>query len=403
MARVDETSSVGFSAIVELRGAIDQTALAEAWRRLAALHPILTCVREGAKWRPVGPPPMGHDEMAPRHDQPPIALRVTPTPDGLRLTMLCNHVAFDGVASRILVADLRDEYESVLEGRPVRPPDWAPWTLEAHTADVDWRRVTISAFRSVSSWWRAPVSTHSDPGPMSDRPAESHALLEVGSVLEAFTPAGANTTGRWMPCSSVSWRRPRPRCGPPRAESTWLVARDMRPAVGWARGIGNLSMAAGVSIPDPTSDLTTMIDHAQAALATQSPDLATIALPLGRWRQAADATFASMLRRSARLRAYRSVSNVGQLGESLDRWGRRRCTGSGSWGRSPIRRTTRSSPPDTGSRHWFGANVADVVDRRPCSCLGTGGTDAGLRGHRAGIEKRIRLAARRFDSDPIRR
>jgi hypothetical protein len=322
MARVDETSSVGFSAIVELRGDIDQTALAEAWGRLAALHPILTCVREGTKWRPVGPPPMGGDEMAPNHDQPPVALRVTPAPDGLRLTMLCNHVAFDGVASLILVGDLRDEYESVLEGRPVRPPDWAPRTLEAHTADVDWRTATTAALRSASSWWRAPVSTHVDPGPMSDLPAEDHAILEMGPVLETLTPARRryhwSVDAVLVGVLEKAWAEV---FGPPRAESTWLVARDMRPALGWARGIGNLSMAAGVSIADPTSDLMTMIDRAQAALATQSPDLAATALPLSRWRQTANATFASMLRRSARLRAHRSVSNVGQLGDSLDRWG----------------------------------------------------------------------------------
>ncbi|HEY6634122.1 MAG TPA: hypothetical protein VI141_00755, partial [Acidimicrobiia bacterium] len=126
MARVDETSSVGFEAIVELRGAIDTMALAEAWARLATLHPILTCVRRGTTWRPSGPPSMGEDEKRPNHDQPPVALRVTPLPEGLRLTMLCNHVAFDGVASLILLGDLRDEYESVLDGRPTRPPDWSP-------------------------------------------------------------------------------------------------------------------------------------------------------------------------------------------------------------------------------------------------------------------------------------
>ncbi|HEU4319690.1 MAG TPA: hypothetical protein VFS66_06375 [Acidimicrobiia bacterium] len=312
MATLDETSSVCFEAIVELQGPVDETALGEAWERLADFHSILTCVRDGAVWRPM---PLGHAE-------PLTSLRISPVADGLRLTMLCNHVAFDGVASRILLGDLRDEYESVLAGEPARPPDWSPRTLEAYSAGTDWRGATTAALRSASSWWRAPMSTHVDPAPIPDQPATEHALLELGPVLEALTPVRRkyhwSVDAVLVGVLEKAWSAV---FGPPSAESSWLVARDLRSTLGWDRGIGNLSMAAGVSIPDPTADLTTVIDHAEAALASQSPDMVVGALPLGRWRQAADVTFASMLRRSARLRAYRSVSNVGQVGESLDRWG----------------------------------------------------------------------------------
>ncbi len=296
--------------------------------------------------------------------------------------MLCNHVAFDGVASLILLGDLRDEYESVLDGRPTRPPDWSPRTLEAHDLDVDWRTAATVALRSVSSWWRAPVSTHVDPGPLSDQPAEDHAVMELGPVLETLTPARRkfhwSVDAVLVGVLEKAWADV---FGPARAESSWLVARDLRPALGWARGIGNLSTAAGVSIADPTSDLMTVIDRAEAALATQSPSQAAAALPLGRWRQAADVTFASMLRRSARLRANRSVSNVGQLGRVP------RPVGSGIAAPGLVRGAP--GPPAVQLVHrrrpraldpGLGANVADLDDRGPCPCLGTGRTGAGLKG-----------------------
>lgn len=307
MARLDEVSAVGFEAIVELQGVVDEEALGEAWERLVDLHPILGCVRDGSLWRPDGSS---------------ASLRMTPLPDGLRLTMLCNHVAFDGVASRILLGDLREEYESVLDGKPARPTDWSPRTLEAYSDGIDWRRATTAAVRSVSSWWRAPMSTHLDPALISDEPATGHAVLELGPVLETLTPSRRkyhwSVDAVLVGVLEKAWAAV---FGAPSAASSWLVARDLRPTLGWTRGIGNLSMAAGVSIPDPTADLIAVIDRAEAALASQSPKMVVEALPLGRWRQAADLTFATMLRRSARLRAYRSVSNVGQLGGSLNRWG----------------------------------------------------------------------------------
>jgi hypothetical protein len=322
MALLDETSSVGFRAIVELRGDIDLTALRQAWNRLAAVHPILTCVRHGGTWQPTALPGFGEGIGQPGHDQPPVTLKVKVKAGGVRLTMHCNHVAFDGVASLILLGDLRDEYHAALGLGRSRDPDWSPRTLESLPLRTDWRTAAAAVARGASAFWKSPVSTHVDPGLESDEPAEDHALLEIGPVLEALTPT--RRKHHWsvdavlVGIMEKAWSEV---FGPPTAESTWLVARDLRPWLGVTRGMGNLSFAAGVSIPDPEAGLRTVIDHAEATLVAESRDLAMAGTAPRGWRPVERISFAQMLKRSKRLRAYRSVSNVGQIGDSLDRWG----------------------------------------------------------------------------------
>ena len=322
MALLDETSSVGFRAIVELRGDVDTTALSEAWTRLAAVHPILTCVRHGGTWEPTGLPPSGEDVGQPDHHQPPVTLQVTTQSKGVRLTMYCNHVAFDGVASLILLGDLRDEYHAALGLGRSRDPDWSPRTLEALPLRTDWRTAAAAVARGASAFWKSPVSTHVDPGLEGEEPAEDHAILEIGPVLEALTPSRHkyhwSVDAVLVGIMEKAWSEV---FGPPSAESTWLVARDLRPWLGVTRGMGNLSFAAGVSIPDPESALRTVIDQAEAALVSESRDLAMAGTAPRGWRPVERISFAQMLKRSKRLRAYRSVSNVGQIGDSLDRWG----------------------------------------------------------------------------------
>jgi hypothetical protein len=323
MAILDEKSAVGFEAIVELAGAIDEGALDEAWRRLAARHSILTCVREGDAWKPIGAPPIGVSVDDPRRDEPPVALRVTAIDGGVRLTMLCNHVAFDGMASVILLGDLRDLYNAVLEGKGAPPPDWSPRTLEALVEeDPDWRTVTAAAIRGTSAWWRAPVSTHVDPGGAADAPANDHALMELGPVLRALAPERRryhwSTDAVLLGVLEKAWASV---FGTPTADSSWFVARDLRPALGVTRGVGNISVTAGVSIADPRTDLMSVIDRANTEISAQGRDLITASVAIWPWRLAAGPSFHAMLRKSERMRCYRSVSNVGQLGESLDNWG----------------------------------------------------------------------------------
>lgn len=323
MAVLDETSSVGFQAIVELHGTLDIEALRLAWARLAARHPILTCVRSGERWRPVALPEFGEGTMAaPGHDQPPVVLRLMQIGDGWRLTMMCDHVAFDGTASRILLGDLREEYVGVLDGRPERPPDLGPRTLAAVAEQPDWRATAAMVTRGAAMWWRTPGSTHADPGRVSDVPAEDHATIELGPLLAELAPV--RRKHRWSVDAVLvgvlekAWSEV---FGPPRAESSWLVARDLRPALGVTRGIGNLSAAAGVSLTSPGAVLADVIDQAETALASQSADLVTAVSSLGLLGSATDISLAQMLRRSSGLRAYRTVSNVGQIGESLAGWG----------------------------------------------------------------------------------
>jgi hypothetical protein len=109
--------------------------------------------------------------------------------------------------------------------------------------------------------------------------------------------------------------------GPPEAESSWLVAKDLRPALGVVRGIGNLSVLAGTSIVDPRSDLVSIIDQIDAEMSTQSADLLTASRAGARWGSAARRSLLAGLRKGQTLRFQRSLSNVGQLGDSLDSWG----------------------------------------------------------------------------------
>lgn len=322
MAVLDNISSVGFEAIVEIRGMLDIEALGLAWARLASRHPILTCVRREDRWLPRSPPPFGEEVGSPRHDQPPIALRVARIDDGWRLTMMCNHVAFDGTASKILLGDLRNEYVGVLDGRIEDSLDLAPRTLEALAPEPDWRTAAVAALRGTAAWWQTPVSTHVDPGSLPVGPAEDHAVIELGSILAELAPLRRKY--RWSVDAVLvgvlekSWAEV---FGGPEAESSWLVAHDLRPALGVSRGIGNLSAAAGVSIANPTADLVDVIDEVEATIASQSDDLFTAGSAIGTWGSAVVIGLGQMLRLSRRLRAHRTVSNVGQLGDSLDDWG----------------------------------------------------------------------------------
>jgi hypothetical protein len=236
--------------------------------------------------------------------------------------MMCNHVAFDGMASRILLGDLREEYVRALDGRPERPPDLDPRTLAAIAEQPDWRATAAMAARGAAMWWRTPVSTHADPGPVPDVPAEDHATIEVGPLLAELAPV--RRKHRWSVDAVLvgvlekAWSEV---FGPPQAESAWLVARDLRPGLGVRRGIGNLSAAAGVSLTSPGAGLADVIDQAETALASQSADLITAGSSLGLLGSATDMSLAQMLRWSRKLRAHRTVSNVGQIGESLAGWG----------------------------------------------------------------------------------
>lgn len=323
MATLDERSAVGFEAIVELLGDVDRDLLDLAWNRLAARHPILTCVRRGDIWQPSAAPPVGPGEDQPRHDEPPVALRITEIEGGLRLTLLCNHVAFDGMASVVLMADLRDAYNEALGGIGPRPADWSPRTLEALIdRDLDWWAATAATVRSVSTWWQAPPSTHVEPGGTPDSPTISHALIELGPVLQALAPVRRkhhwSTDAVLVGVLEKAWTAV---FGSPTADSAWMVAQDLRPALGAARGIGNLSVTAGVSITDPRADLLSVIDQTDASISAQTSDLITAAAWIPRWKSMADLSFPRLLRRSQGRRYHRSVSNVGQLGESLEHWG----------------------------------------------------------------------------------
>lgn len=305
MAVLDASTAVGFEAVVELDGEPDEEALAEAWRRVTERHPILRCGFTDGGWEP------GLGSTA--------VLDV----DGGTLVVRCDHRAFDGMASVLVLDALRRAYLDVLAGRPAEHvPDRTPRVIErsvpvsAPTGD----RLAMAS-RAAFRWRRAPVSTHRDPADeLPTGPANGRFVFDVGPALGRLADrrrrmgwsADAVLVGLLEHAWSATF-------GEPGGPSAWMVARDLAGPLGLERGIGNFGAVDDVVLlPD---DLEGTIDRAHRELAAHWEDVVSGTVTAAGF-PAPDAALAAGFRRGRRLRHTRSVSNVGQLGDRLDDWGR---------------------------------------------------------------------------------
>lgn len=346
MAILDRTSPVAFHVIWDLQGPVDLEALDRAWQDLATVHPILGCgvdIESDSTWRPGRPLPSIRlveewpvGELALPLDlrgEAVVRLSAIKTAGGLRLVLAAHHAAFDGVASVLLLEDLRRLYLSRVSNAHQPPQvDGSPRTVEGLVPQDRlgfFERQSVVA-RGLDRWRRLPPSAHVDPS--SDPPddaAADYLAFEVGPVLASFEEQ--RRRNNWsvdavlVGVLEAAWIQT---FGSGAGASVWLVAQDLRPGFGVHRGVGNLSGAEPVAIRNPdVRPVERLIEQAAAEMAitkSNSPGLGP-ELMARSWTwmptQVLNRGVEWMIHSGLRNRYTRSLSNLGRLPSSLDEWG----------------------------------------------------------------------------------
>jgi NRPS condensation-like uncharacterized protein len=353
MAILDRTSPVAFHVIWDLLGPVDLDALDHAWQNLATVHPILGCntdIDVDSRWRPGRElPPIGRVDMgrAGRVDQltavelsraldlnreAVVRLSAIKMADGYRFVLAAHHAAFDGVASVLLLEDLRRLYLGRLsDAREPPRADMSPRTVEGLIGNESLpflRRQGVVA-RGVDRWRRLPPSTHIDPSSGPPGAATDYVTFEVGTVLAAFEER--RRRNNWSVDAVLigvlesAWAET---FGSGKGASVWLVAQDLRPGLGVHRGVGNLSGAEPIAIRNPhVRPVELLIEQAAAEMAitkSNSPGLGP-ELMARSWRWMPPPVLNRgvewMIRDGLRNRYTRTLSNLGRLPSSLNDWG----------------------------------------------------------------------------------
>jgi hypothetical protein len=361
MAILDRTSPVAFHVIWDLLGRVDLEALDRAWQDLATVHPILGCSTDidvDSRWRPGRelPPIRLVDEQSERAsfpseggsvDQltadelaPPMSLNrgavvrlsAMKTIDGFRFVLAAHHAAFDGVASVLLLEDLRRLYVGrISQAHEPPPPDMSPRTVEGLIRSESFpllKRQGVVA-RGLDRWRRLPPSAHVDPSAGPPGAATDYVTFEVGTVLAAYEEQRRRRN--WsvdavlIGVLEAAWTET---FGSGKGPSVWLVAADLRPGFGVHRGVGNLSGAEPVAIRNPhVRPVELLIEQAAAEMAiskSNSPGLGPelMARSWG-WMppQVLNRGTEWMIRNGLRNRHTRTLSNLGRLPSSLNDWG----------------------------------------------------------------------------------
>ena len=346
MAILDRTSPVAFHVIWDLLGTVDREALDLAWQDLATVHPILGCafdIDRDSTWRPGRqlPPIRLVDEgraggLALPIDlsrEAVVRLSAVEIADGFRFVLAAHHAAFDGVASVVLLEDLRSLYVSrVSDAHQPPQADWSSRTVEGLGPQNRlgfFERQSVVA-RGLDRWRRLPVSTHVDPSSSApDAAATDYVAFEVGSVLASFEEQRRRRN--WsvdavlVGILEAAWIET---FGSGAGASGWLVAQDLRPGFGVSRGLGNLSGVEPVAIRAPhLRPIELLIEQAAAEMAitkSNSPGLGP-ELMARAWAwmptQLLNRGVEWMIQSGLRSRYTRSLSNLGRLPSSLNEWG----------------------------------------------------------------------------------
>ena len=346
MAILDRTSPVSFHVIWDVLGTVDLEALERAWQDLATVHPILECganINLDSTWRPGRRlPPIQLVEGRPEGElalpidlnrEAVVRLWALEIADGVRFVLAAHHAAFDGVASVLLLEDLRRLYVSrVSDAHQTIQVDWSPRTVEGLAAQhrlgfVERQRVVA---RGLDRWRRLPPSAHVDPLPHSPKdPATDYLAFEVGPVLESFEVQ--RRRNNWsvdavlVGVLEAAWIET---FGSGASASVWLVAHDLRPGFEVRGGVGNLSGVEAVAIRNPDArPVERLIEQAAAEMAvtkSNSPGLGP-ELMARSWAwmptQLLSRGVEWMIQSGLRNRYTRSLSNLGRLPTSLNDWG----------------------------------------------------------------------------------
>ncbi len=303
MDLLEESTSVQFEAVIELAGHIEPDRMRRAWSRLRDLHPLLRATRTSDGWEPSA-------------TSGPVEFAMAKSDAGHTLRLTCDHVAFDGLGSLMLLGDLRSLYTS--DSEPA--PDWSARNFEDAQPTTGSRLDMAAATRAAFRWQRAPVSTHRDPArEIPHQPSESHYVMELGGLLAEMTEVrrrlGWSTDALLVGVLEQAWTEV---FGPPAERSVWMVAQDFRPDLGLTRGLGNLSLIDTVAAAGSVSATAASVT---AQLSRQRSDLLRGALLGARFGSVGRQVLEAAMARGRRLRYFRSLSNVGQLGDTLDEWG----------------------------------------------------------------------------------
>jgi hypothetical protein len=361
MAVLDRTSPVAFHVVWDLLGPVDLEALDRAWQDLAIVHPILGCTTDidvDTRWRPgrelvpirlvdeqseraSRPSEEGSvDQLAADELAPPmnlnraavVRLSAIKTIDGCRFVLAAHHAAFDGVASVLLLEDLRRLYVSrISDAREPPRSDMSPRTVDGLIRNESiplLKRQGVMA-RGLDRWRRLPPSTHVDPSAEPPGTATDYVTFELGNVLAAYEEQ--RRRNNWsvdavlIGVLEAAWTGT---FGTGEGPSVWLVAQDLRPGFGVHRGVGNLSGAEPVAIRNPqVRPVDLLIEQAAAEMAiakSNSPGLGPelMARSWG-WMppQVLNRGAEWMIRNGLRNRYTRTLSNLGRLPSSLNDWG----------------------------------------------------------------------------------
>ncbi|HEX5721636.1 MAG TPA: hypothetical protein VFZ06_02695 [Acidimicrobiia bacterium] len=346
MAILDRTSPVAFHVIWDLLGTVDRDALDLAWQDLETVHPILggaVDIDRDSTWRPGRRLPSirfvderSSGELAFPIDlsrEAVVRLSAIEIADGFRFVLAAHHAAFDGVASVLLLDDLRRLYLSRVSSAHQPPQaDGSPRTVEGLVPQNRLgflERQSVVA-RGLDRWRRLPVSTHVDPSSSPpDSAAADYVAFEVGSVLASFEEQ--RRSRNWsvdavlVGVLEAAWAET---FGPGPGASGWLVAQDLRPGFGVRRGVGNLSGVEPVAIRSPNvRPVERLIEQAAAEMAvtkSNSPGLGP-ELMARSWAWMPTPLLNRgvewMIQSGLRSRYTRSLSNLGRLPSSLDDWG----------------------------------------------------------------------------------
>ncbi len=348
MAILDRSSPVAFHVIWDLVGDVDLEALARSWQALATLHPILGCRLEvdvDDRWRhdelplPFEVVDGPIDEFTAREigispdvtTGPPVRLSVVRQPDRVRLILGAHHAAMDGVASVVLLDDLRQTYLALVStGRlPEMEADLGPRSARMALRSRSGGDRLGTAMRNVDRWRKQPSSTHADPGVGEDWTATGFETIDMGPALQTMDELRRHNS--W-PVDAVlvgileaAWTEV---FGAARGPSVWLIASDLRPGLGINRGVGNLSGTEPVAIRKPgLRPVAKVIEQAASEMSTwksDSPGLGPEVMARS-WSWLPPAVLnqgvETMIRSGRRQRFTRTLSNLGRLPASLSDWG----------------------------------------------------------------------------------
>jgi hypothetical protein len=225
-----------FTYALEFDGHLDRERLEAAWTETVRRHPILGCRR----------PAEGEHRWHPATGGGPVvaSIQLRPGDRGDQLHLALDHAAMDGHATLYVLETLRDRYRFASWTRSI---DWTPRNFgdaatPARLSEVRCRQVMRAA---QARWASMPRSHHMRES--ADAPLVGPEFFRIqlpgeltARIFSRARQAGVTITAVAAGIAAVAWERASMATGPARS-SGWLLSNDLRPVLGYAGGIGNIS------------------------------------------------------------------------------------------------------------------------------------------------------------------